>query len=250
MVVQVLLQTSPARIIDALINILAAGGSGPTGLTAAGEATGHLSARAAVEARAGGTLGHVLLAGGSLPARCTGAGEVRPTVGAVAMDTLRARAPIDLCASSGCAASVAWQAGTTGCTRSISNTLRGGWTGQGGTRVGSLLTVGATEARLALAGDAVPGENTDTARLAGVGCGAQARVSIPRNWLLLHKSSYMGQVGHSIFTCMELMAIALMGLFAQVDPARSGGHWQRKPPGWGRHRPGPQGEPAQWLSSF
>ena len=158
-------------------------------MTAAGEATGHFGARAAVEARAGGTLGHVLLAGGALPARCTGAGEVRPTVGAVAMDTLGAGAPIDLCASGGCAASVAWQAGTTGCTRSISNTLRGGWTGQGGTRVGSLLTVGATEARLALAGDAVPGENADAARLAGVGCGAQARVSIPRNWLLLHKSS-------------------------------------------------------------
>ena len=32
---------------------------------------------------------------------------------------------------------------------------------------------------------------------------------------------------------------------AQVDPAWSGPHSQRNPPGWGRQSPGPHGDPAQ-----
>lgn len=158
----------PARITDTLVNVLVAGESSPTNRTAAGEATEQFSARAAVEAGVGGALCHVLLAGYSLPASCAGAGEVGTKVGTVAIDTLSTGTQVNLCASSGCTAGVARKAGTTRHTGGINYTLGGSRTFHRGTGVCCLLTVAPTEARRALAGDAIPSEDTDSSRLARV----------------------------------------------------------------------------------
>lgn len=170
---------TPARITGTLIDVLVAGESSPTNRTATGEAADQLSARAAVKAGVGGTLCHVLLAGGSLPARCTGTGEVGTMVGTVAIDTLSTSTQVNLCASSGCAAGVAREADTTSHTGGIDDTLGGSRTFYCGTGVGCLLTVVATEARWALAGDAIPSEDADAACLARVRARAQTWVFIP-----------------------------------------------------------------------
>jgi hypothetical protein len=114
-----------------------------------------------------------------LPARCTGAGEVGTMVGTVAIDTLSTGTQVNLCASSGCAAGVAREAGTTSHAGGIEDTLGGSRTFHCGTGVGCLLTVVPTEARQTLARDAVPSEDTDAACLARVSARAQTWVFIP-----------------------------------------------------------------------
>ena len=170
---------TPARVAGTLINVPFACESSPTSRTAAGEATSQFSAGAPIEAWVGGTLCHVLCAGGTLPTRCTGAGEVFTTVSTVSIYALCTGTPVNLGASSGWAASVAREADATSHTGGINDALGGSWTCHCGAGVCCLLTVGPTETRLALAGDAITGEDTDTPCLAGVGGRAQTRVFVP-----------------------------------------------------------------------